>query len=116
MQWSLGSSSFLHLNWGRGIVGCLPISINLSVRASANSFTVPMVGIGLGDLSEEELSDVIESGLFGLFGLVGSESGFTPVSVAVEGGVPFGFFGSFLLEVSRVGKEEGTFVVLPFFF
>ena len=74
------------------------------------------MGIGLGDLSEEELSDVIESGLFGLFGLVGPESGFTPVSVAVEGEVPFGFFGSFLLEVSRVGKEEGTFVVFPFSF
>ena len=75
-----------------------------------------MVGIGLGDLSEEELSDMIESGLFRLFGLVGSESGFTPVSVAVEGRVPVGFFGSFLLEVSRVGKEEGTFVVFPFSF
>ena len=48
-----------------------------------------MVGIGLGDLSEEELSDVIESGLFGLFRLVGPESGFTPVSIAVEGRVPF---------------------------
>ena len=59
---------------------------------------------------------MIESGLLGLFGLVGPESGFTPVSVAVEGGVPFGFFGSFLLEVSRVGKEEGTFVVFPFSF
>ena len=75
-----------------------------------------MVGIGLGDLSEEQLSDVIESGLFGLFGLVGSESGFSPVSVTVEGGVSFGFFGSFLLELSRVGKEEGTFVVFPFSF
>ena len=74
------------------------------------------MGIGLGDLSEEELSDVIESGLLGLFGLVGPEGGFTPVSVAEEGGVPFGFCGSFLLEVSRVGKEEGTFVVFPFSF
>ena len=74
------------------------------------------MGIGLGDLSEEELSYVIESGLFGLFGLVGPENGFTQVSVAVEGGVPFGFFGIFLLEVSRVGKEEGTFVVFPFSF
>ena len=71
------------------------------------------MGIGLGDLSEEELSDVIESGLFGLFGLVGPESGFTPVSVAVKGRVPFGFFGSLL---SKVGKEEGTFVVFPFSF
>ena len=116
MQLSLGSSPFLPLNWGRGIVGCLPISFNLSVKASANSFTVPIVGIGLGDLSEEEPSDVIESGLFGLFGLVGSESGFSPVSVTVEGGVSFGFFGNFLLEVSRVGKEEGTFGVFPFSF
>ena len=74
------------------------------------------MGIGLGDLSEEELSDVIESGLFGLFGLVGSESGSTPVSVTVEGRVSFGFFGNFLLEVSRVGKEKGTFVVFPFSF
>ena len=30
---------------------------------------------------------MIESGLFGLFGLVGSESGFTPASVTVEDGV-----------------------------
>ena len=74
------------------------------------------MGIGLGDFSEEELSAVIESGIFGLFGLVDSESGFTPVSVAVEGRVPFGFFGNFLLEVSRVGKEEGTFVIFPFSF
>ena len=72
--------------------------------------------MGLGDLSEEELSEVIESGLFGLFGLVGSESGLSPVSVAVEGGVSFGFFGNFLLEVSRVGKKEGTFGVFPFSF
>ena len=94
----------------------MPTNILQLVRASANSFTVPMVGIGLGDLSEEELSDVIESGLFVLFGLVGSESGFSPVSVAEEGGVSFGFFGSFLLEISRVGKEEGTFGVFPFSF
>ena len=92
------------------------MSFNLSVKASANSFTVVMVGIGLRNLSEEELSDVIESGLFGLFGLVGSEIGFTPVSVSMEGGVSFGFFGNFSLEVSRVGKEEGTFVVFPFSF
>ena len=72
--------------------------------------------MGLGDLSEKELSDVLESGLFGLFGLVGSESGFTPASVTVEGGVSFDFFGGFLLVVSRVGKEEGTFAVFPFSF
>ena len=74
------------------------------------------MGKGLGDLSEEELSDVIESGLFGLFGLVGSESGFTPAPVTVEGRVSFGFFGNFLLEVSRMGREEGTFGVFPFSF
>ena len=34
----------------------------------------------------------------------------------MEGGVSFGFFGSFLLEVSKVGKEEGTFIVFPFSF
>ena len=72
--------------------------------------------MGLGDLSKEELSEVIESGLFGLFGLVGSDSGFSPVSGTVEGRVSFGFFGSFLLEVSKVGKEEGTFIVFPFSF
>ena len=98
------------------MVGCLPMSFNLSVKASASSFTVVMVGSGLGDLSEEELSDVLESGLFGLFGLVGSESGFTPASVTVEGGVSFDFFGGFLLVASRVGKEEDTFVVFPFSF
>ena len=74
------------------------------------------MGIGLGDLSEEEPSDITESGLFGLFGLVGFESGFSPVSVTVEGGVPFDFFGGFLLEVSRVGKKEGTFGVFSFSF
>ena len=72
--------------------------------------------MGLGDLSKEELSDVIESGLFGLLGLVASEGGFSPVSVAVEGGVSFGFFGDFLPEVSREGKEEGTFGVFSFSF
>ena len=74
------------------------------------------MGSGLGGLSEEELSGVLESWLFGLFGLVGSESGFTLASVTVEGGVSFDFFGNFLLAVSRVGKEEGTFVVFPFSF
>ena len=72
--------------------------------------------MGLGHLSEEELSEVIESELFGLFGLVGSDSGFSPVSGRVECGVSFGFFGSLLFEVSKVGKEEGTFVVFPFSF
>ena len=59
---------------------------------------------------------MIESGLFGLFGLVGSESSFSLVSGTVGGGVSFGFFGSFLLEVSKVGKEEGNFLVFPFSF
>ena len=47
---------------------------------------------------------------------MGSESGFSPVSGTVKGGVSFGFFGSFLLEVSKVGKEEDTFIVFPFSF
>ena len=74
------------------------------------------MGTELGDLSEEELSGVLESGLLGLSGLVGSDGGFTPASVTVEGGVSLDFFGSFLLVVSRVGKEEGTFIVFPFSF
>ena len=49
-------------------------------------------------------------------GLVGSDSGFTPAPVTVEGKISFGFFGNFLLDVSRVGKEEGTFGVFPFSF
>ena len=53
-------------------------------------------------------------GLFGLFRLMASEGGFTPASV--EGGVSFDFLGNFLLAVSRVGKEEGAFVVFPFSF
>ena len=36
------------------------MSLNLSVKASANSFTVVMVGTELGDLSEEELSGVLK--------------------------------------------------------
>ena len=75
-----------------------------------------MVGTELEDLSEEELSGVLKSEFFGLSGLVGSESGFTPASVTVEGGVSLDFFGNFLLVVLRVGKEEGTFVVFPFSF
>ena len=98
------------------MAGCLPMSLNLSVKASANSFTVVMVGTEPGDLSEEELSGVLKSGLLGLFGLVGSESVFTPASVTVEGGVSLDFFGIFLLVVSRVGKEEGTSVIFPFSF
>ena len=65
--------SLLPLNWGRGIVGCLPISFNFSVRASARSFTVPMVGIGLIDLSGLRLLGVVRSGLAGLPGLEGKE-------------------------------------------
>ena len=56
-----------------GVVGCPPRSFNLSVRASASSFTVPMVGIGLGVLSEPRLLGVVGSGLAGLSGLVGKE-------------------------------------------
>ena len=71
------------------------------------------MGTELGNFSEEELSGVLKSGLLGLSRLVGSDSGCTPASVTVEGGVSLDFFGSFLLVVSRVGKEEGTFVVFP---
>ena len=74
------------------------------------------MGTELGNFSEEELSGVLKPGLLGLSGLVGSDSGFTPASVTVEGGVSLDFFGSFLLVVSRVGREEGTFVVFPFSF
>ena len=98
------------------MVGCLPISFNLSVKASANSFTVVMVGTELGNFSEEELSGVLKSGFLGLSGLVGCDSGVTPASETVEGGVSLDFFGSFLLVVSRVGKEKGTFAVFPFSF
>ena len=78
-----------------------------------------MVGIGLGVLSEGELSEVIESGLFGLFGWVGTESnsdlsdkgdlfssssecggigegGCTPILADVEGGASFGSTGGIL--------------------
>ena len=50
------------------------------------------MGIGLGDLSEEELSGVIESVVFGLVGTGGG-----------------------LLNVFKGGKEEGTLVDFPFF-
>ena len=49
------------------MVGCLPMSFNLSVRASARSFTVPRVGIGPGVLSGIGLPGVV--GLAGLPGL-----------------------------------------------
>ena len=49
------------------------MSFNLSVRASASSFTVPMVGIGLGVLSELGLLGVVEFGLSGLPGLGGKQ-------------------------------------------
>ena len=55
------------------IVGCLPMSFNFSVRASAKSFTVPMVGIGLVVLSGLGLLRVVGSGLAGLPGLGGKE-------------------------------------------
>ena len=74
------------------------------------------MGTELGNSSGEELSGVLKSGLLGLSGLMGSDSGFTPASVTMEGGVSLALFGSFLLVVSRVGKEDGTFVVFPFSF
>ena len=49
------------------------MSFNLSVRASARSFTVPMVGIGLGVLSGIGLPGVIGSGLAELPGQGGKE-------------------------------------------
>ena len=55
------------------MVGCLPMSFNLSVRTSARSFTVSMVGIGLGVLSGLGLHGVVGSGLLGLPGLGGKE-------------------------------------------
>ena len=55
------------------IVGCLPMSFNFSVRASASSFTVPMVGFGLRVLTELGLLGVEGSGLAGLPGLGGEE-------------------------------------------
>ena len=51
------------------------MSFNLSVKASANSFTVVMVATELGNFSEEELSGVLKPGLLELSGLVGSDSG-----------------------------------------
>ena len=92
------------------------MSFNFSVRASANSFTADIVGSELGDFSGEELSGVHKPGLLELSGLRGSDSGFIPASVAVEGGVSLDFLWSFFLVVSSVGKEEGTFVVFPFSF
>ena len=74
------------------------------------------MGIELGNFSEEEFSGVLRPGLMGLSGQVGSDSGFIPTSVAEEGGISLNFFGSFLLVVSSVSKEEGTFVVFPFSF
>ena len=73
------------------MLGCLPMSFNLSVRASARSFTVPMVGLGLGVLSELGLPGVVGSGLTGLPGLGGQEvtsecSEDGPLSVLSDGG------------------------------
>ena len=56
------------------MVGCLPMSFNF-------------------DFSEEELSGVLKSGLLGLSGLVDPDSGFTPASVTVEGGVSLDSLG-----------------------
>ena len=73
------------------MVGCLPMSCNFSVRASARSFTVPMVGIGLEVLSGLGLFGVVGSGLTGLAGLGGKEitsecSEDGPLSVSSDGG------------------------------
>ena len=72
------------------------------------------MGVELGNFSEEELSGVLKPGFMGLSGQAGSDGGSTPTSVAGEGRVSLDFFGSFLLAVSSLGKEEGTFVVFSF--
>ena len=56
-----------------GIVGCLPMSFNFSLRASAKSFTVLMVRVGLDVLSGLGLLGVVGSRLAGLPGLGGKE-------------------------------------------
>ena len=73
------------------MVGCLPMSFNFSVRASARSFTASMVGIGLEVLSGLGLLWVVGSGLAGLPGLGGKEvtsecSEEDPLSVSSNGG------------------------------
>ena len=73
------------------------------------------MGIGLGVLSEEELSEVVESGLFGLFGLVGNEV----KSSSGNGGVDGGVFASFSMYVGNVEDGVsfgGTFVAFPLSF
>ena len=67
------------------------MSFYFSVRASATSFTVPMVGIGLEVLSGLELLGMVGSGLAGLPGLGGKEvtsecSEDGPLSVLSDGG------------------------------
>ena len=79
------------------------MSFNFSVKASANSFTADIVGTELGNFSEEELSGVLKPGLMGLSGQVGFDGGFTPTSVAEEGGVSLDFFVSFFTGGDKCG-------------
>ena len=74
------------------------------------------MGVELGNFSEQGLSGVLSPGFMGLSRQTGFDGGSTPTSVAGEGRVSLDFFGSFLLVVSSVGKEECTFVVFFFFF
>ena len=95
------------------MVECLPMSFNLSVRASARSFTVPMVEIGLV-LSGIELPGVVGSGLVGLPGLGGKEvtsecSEEDSVSTSSDGG---GVGGVSLVSLSRGLKGEGLLIQL----
>ena len=82
------------------------MSFNFSVRASARSFTVLIVGIGIIVLSGLGLLGVVRSGLAGLPGLEGkditsecSEDG--SLSVYSEG-------GGFGQEFSLVSQKEGV--------
>ena len=66
------------------------MSFNLSFRASASSFTVPMVRLGLGVLTELGLLGVEGSGLTGLPGLGDKEvtsecSEDGPLSISSDG-------------------------------
>ena len=93
------------------MVGSLPMSLNLSVRALARSCTVPMVGIGLGVLSGLGLFEVVGSGLAGLPGLGGkevtsecSEDGLLPV-LSDGGGTGGGSIPCFTKKESIRGKS-----------
>ena len=118
------------------------MSFNISVRASAKSFTVPIVGIGLGVLSGLGFLEVVGSGLVGLSGLgdkevtsecseddslsVLSDGGGTGKGVSlvslkreVSGGRSFDSIGDFSLggTLLAVGLEDVVDgVSVPFFF